>query len=395
MGYLSQLLQWHIDDPPDDEEKQRNYEICANWQGNRNPFVDMPDLAFAYHGGIRQPIGSGQGYDCTVDPPPPPTTAPPSHAGICSDDDTTSCSTVDDCSCGGRRNLLSQSSLRGSQSRELEASALIITGVLDGPLPGGLPKMVELYALKDVADLSAYGVGSANNGGGSDGQEYTLSGSTTAGSFITISSESSSFLEYFGTSPSFVSGALGVNGDDAIELFFNGAVVDTFGDANVDGTNQAWEYMDGFAYRNSLGSGVFDITEWYLSRKNALDGCSTNSGCSSVFPFQSFTGPPPAVCECILPSTTTTQATSAQTTTQTTTVQASTPATTVLTTVTTSTQATTTTTTTGNCIDDDTWFYNTRKGPKGCSWVGQRTSKRCSISGAYDACPQQCNPACI
>jgi len=179
--------------------------------------------------------------------------------------------------------------------------------------------MVELYALKDVADLSAYGVGSANNGGGSDGQEYTLSGSTTAGSFITVSSESSGFLEYFGTSPNFISGAVGVNGDDAIELFFNGAVVDRFGDANVDGTNQAWEYMDGFAYRKTVGSGVFDITEWNVSGKNALDGCSTNLGCSSVFPFQSFTGPPPVVCECILPSITTTQATTTQTSTQTTT----------------------------------------------------------------------------
>ena len=39
------------------------------------------------------------------------------------------------------------------------------------------------------------------------------------------------------------------NGDDAIELYLNGAVVELFGDVDVDGTGEAWEYMDSWAYK--------------------------------------------------------------------------------------------------------------------------------------------------
>lgn len=31
---------------------------------------------------------------------------------------------------------------------------MIITGIIDGPLPGGLPKALELTALVGIADLS-------------------------------------------------------------------------------------------------------------------------------------------------------------------------------------------------------------------------------------------------
>mmetsp|Transcript_27671 Transcript_27671/g.66556 ORF Transcript_27671/g.66556 Transcript_27671/m.66556 type:complete len:571 (+) Transcript_27671:82-1794(+) len=49
MGYLSQLITWHLDDPPSQEEIERNTQACRRWQGNRNPFVDFPELAVALH----------------------------------------------------------------------------------------------------------------------------------------------------------------------------------------------------------------------------------------------------------------------------------------------------------------------------------------------------------
>lgn len=43
LGDLATLIQWHTDDPPDDFERNRN-NVIYNWQFNRNPLIDMPDL---------------------------------------------------------------------------------------------------------------------------------------------------------------------------------------------------------------------------------------------------------------------------------------------------------------------------------------------------------------
>ncbi len=43
-GKLSTLLSWHVEDPPDAREMQRNDRIHER-QGNRNPFIDHPEFA--------------------------------------------------------------------------------------------------------------------------------------------------------------------------------------------------------------------------------------------------------------------------------------------------------------------------------------------------------------
>ncbi|GAB5404206.1 MAG: hypothetical protein Aurels2KO_24370 [Aureliella sp.] len=161
-------------------------------------------------------------------------------------------------------------SLPGSAS-----AALVIRGVVDGDLTGGIPKAIILSATSDVADLSIYGVGSANNGGGSDGQEFTLSGTATSGDTIIVASNTAS-TDFFTSNYSdslimFTNGVSSINGDDAIELFQNNAVLDTYGDIDLDGTGQSWEYVDGYAVRTGGVAGAFDQAN-YSSNLRALDG---------------------------------------------------------------------------------------------------------------------------
>ncbi len=172
------------------------------------------------------------------------------------------------------------------------ANDLVISGVIDGPLSGGVPKAIELYVVNDIPDLSEYGVGSANNGGGSDGEEFIFPMvAATAGQHIYVASDTTGFSDFFGFAPDYVDGAANINGDDAIELFFMGSVIDVFGDINVDGSGEPWEHLDGWAYRVSQtgpDGSTFVLENWTFSGPNALDGETTNSTAAVPFPIGTF-----------------------------------------------------------------------------------------------------------
>ncbi|MDB3906151.1 hypothetical protein N9355_01620, partial [Crocinitomicaceae bacterium] len=165
---------------------------------------------------------------------------------------------------------------------------LVITGVYDGPLSGGTPKGVELYVINNIADLSQYGLGSANNGGGTDGEEFTFPAvAASAGQFIYVSSEATEFSNWFGFAPDYTDGSMSINGDDAIELFHMGGVIDVFGDINTDGTGEVWDHLDGWAYRmNDTGNDGSSWTpsNWMYSGINVLDGETSNATAASPFP---------------------------------------------------------------------------------------------------------------
>jgi len=182
--------------------------------------------------------------------------------------------------------------LSGNVLGEL-TSDMVITGVFDGPLTRGTPKVIELYVLRDITDLSVFGVGNANNGGGSDGQEFTFQNvAASVGDYIYIASEQPNFNAFFGFDPDYTSNAANSNGDDAVELFQNGEVIDTFGDINTDGTNEAWEYTDGWAYRlNNSGpdGGTFVLNNWEFSGTGENDDDTSQGAATNPWPIGNFT----------------------------------------------------------------------------------------------------------
>ncbi len=170
---------------------------------------------------------------------------------------------------------------------------LVITGVYDVQLTTGAgPKGVELYVMTDIDDLSLYGIGGANNGGGTDGEEFMFPQvSAAAGTYIYITDDEVDFQTFFGFASDYQSGAMSINGDDAIELFENGNVIDTFGDINMDGTGTPWDYLDGWVKRISMtgpDGALFSIDSWTFSGIEMLVG-DTNASTLSPFPIGGFT----------------------------------------------------------------------------------------------------------
>ena len=177
---------------------------------------------------------------------------------------------------------------------------LMISGVIDGPLTGGQPKAIEFYALDDIPDLSLYGFGSANNGNGGGVIEFTFPAvSVAAGTFLYLTDSGTDFNTFFGFAADFSDGAASINGDDALELFYTGIVIDVFGDVNTDGTGEPWDYLDGWAYRvNNTGpnTGAFDVVDFTYSGTNALDGETSNATAATPFPIGTFTTTQSGIC---------------------------------------------------------------------------------------------------
>lgn len=173
-------------------------------------------------------------------------------------------------------------------------NALVLVGVYDGPNTGGTPKGIELYALANIPDLSVFGISSITNGAGSSAGniEYSFpADAITAGDRIFLATEGTEFTNFFGMAPTYVNGVVGINGDDSIELYENGQIIDTFGDVDLDGTGETWDYLDGWAYRTSNSGpdgNVFVESNWTFSGVDQLEGGTTNATTTSPYPIATY-----------------------------------------------------------------------------------------------------------
>ncbi|MDG1798521.1 MAG: plastocyanin/azurin family copper-binding protein [Flavobacteriales bacterium] len=186
-------------------------------------------------------------------------------------------------------------------------SDLTFTAIMDltTPSAGNTGKALLLTANQSISDLSIYGVGSATNGTGSDGEEYTFPAiSINAGQHVIICRDSTALSNYFNGCLEQFAGALypnliiqsstepSGNGNDAYELFENGLVVETFGDiTHTYGTNYPsipWGYRDSWAWKDTAAS---NVGNWVFGGDNCTDGSTTIQTSNCPFPLCG-SGPP-------------------------------------------------------------------------------------------------------
>ncbi|MEO9885731.1 MAG: endonuclease [Balneola sp.] len=328
-GMKDVLLAWHDLDPVDQSEVDRSLG-AESAQGNRNPFVhDTTLVRRAFFGGSGNPdptlsnplsgeivniqsdlftvnySDNGQQKSVQFNFDSGLTTEDPDgNSFTFTDYDSIEEAIVDwqedQASSSGRKatkvtveSFGDTTTVVGSGS----TNALIISGVFDGDLSGGTPKGVELFATENIEDLSVFALGSANNGGGSDGVELTLSGSLAAGDYLYVSTEETNFNVMFGFNPDLTDDmAVAINGNDAIELFYDStkafsggeSVVDLFG--TISGSDASWNHSDGWAYRVDLtgpDGNTFVVENWTIEA-SAFSGASSNSNASSPMPIGTF-----------------------------------------------------------------------------------------------------------
>tara|TARA_B110000503_G_scaffold141038_1_gene233439 strand:+ start:4294 stop:6096 length:1803 start_codon:yes stop_codon:yes gene_type:complete len=164
---------------------------------------------------------------------------------------------------------------------------LALQGIIDFTVPSGASngKAIHLVANNDISDLSTFGIGVANNGGGTDGQEYTFPAtSVSSGDDILVVRSVSAMEAYFSTCFEEFEhvlldegSSISQNGDDAIELFSDGDVLEVFGDIDVDGTGEAWEYLDSWAFKVE--------GDWTFGEVNCTDGSNTTFDSNCPYPL--------------------------------------------------------------------------------------------------------------
>ncbi len=178
----------------------------------------------------------------------------------------------------------------------------------DGPLQQGIQlrgilespdvKAIELYVSEDLTrgQAARYDLSSANNGNGGDGPELFLNQTIPGGNCIFVTNDTIAFRAFFGpANNSFLiqdeEEDVSFNGDDAIELFENGQLIDVFGIQDVDGSGEAWEYSDGWAKRTDDApslSTTFNEADWTFSGVEGLNG-DTNDGSFSPYDLSCMT----------------------------------------------------------------------------------------------------------
>ncbi|NQZ45034.1 MAG: BspA family leucine-rich repeat surface protein [Flavobacteriaceae bacterium] len=183
---------------------------------------------------------------------------------------------------------------------------------MDSNISSSNMSLLELYALADIPDLSIYAIGIPEEGSGSDGPEFILSGSLSAGDYLYLGRDESEFHNFFGFVPDILLpnlAELDFNGDEGVELYdISGeapVVIDTFGEATVNGEGAPWNWQNSWAYRSNLtgpDGNTFILDNWRIPGPDVLSFVDNNATAPVPFPLGSYhselqdTIPPNAMC---------------------------------------------------------------------------------------------------
>ncbi len=182
---INVLYQWHLSDPVDAAEIDRNNKI-EQYQGDRNPYIDYPQtVAIAWNLSGGGTGGGDTGGDTGGGTPP-------------------------------------------------TGSELFISEYIEGSSNN---KGLEIYnPTSSSVSLSSYSIQKQSNGSGSWGSQLSLSGSLAAGqTYVIVYSSASSTLKAKANLVT-SSSAVTFNGNDAVALFKNNSLIDGVGVFNSSAT---------------------------------------------------------------------------------------------------------------------------------------------------------------
>ncbi len=174
------------------------------------------------------------------------------------------------------------------RSQPSNANALQLQGIISfqtGLDSSNRERAIHLFANEDISDLSVFGIGIANNGGGSDGREMNLPAiSVSAGDDILFirDEDVTTIEEYFGAcfaefEHTAEDPGINFNGDDGLELYLNDDVIEIYGDVIEDGTGLPWEYTGSWAFKVD--------NEWTYGGVNCTGGSLNTQGSACPYPL--------------------------------------------------------------------------------------------------------------
>ena len=306
VGDINTLFQWHLQDPPDADEIQRNLDI-ETYQGNKNPYVEHPEWV-------------ADAFNLTASPPDAPTNVQLAAAGsnlnlswtassgatnyeIYRSLDNVNFSLLTTVGSGSTSysdgsvtlNTTYYYYLIATNASGSSPASSTVSGQATGGSSGGnatdlfiseyiegssYNKALEIANFTGSAvDMSSYTLKKETNGGGSWGSDYVLSGSLADGDVWVIANSAADATILAQADVSTGSGIVTFNGNDVIGLFKGGTLIDilgTFGSSANYAQNITLVRKDDIDSPNS----TYTTSEWdsYASNTFSYIGSHTYTG---------------------------------------------------------------------------------------------------------------------